>query len=34
MSLNKNGLTDREKEEIIGQAMETDEGRIALAQAK
>lgn len=33
MSLNKNGLTDREKEEIIAQAMETDEGRVALAQA-
>ena len=33
MSLSKNSLTDREKEDIIAQALETDEGRTALAQA-
>lgn len=34
MSLNKNGLTDQDKEMIIAQALQTDEGRTALAQAK
>lgn len=34
MALNKNGLTDQQKEEVIAQAMGTDEGRTALAQAK
>ena len=34
MSLSKNGLSDQEKEMIIAQALETDEGRTALAQAK
>jgi hypothetical protein len=29
----KNGLTDSEKEAIIGTALETDEGRVALAQS-
>ena len=33
MSLNKNGLTDQDKEMIIAQALQTDEGRTALAQA-
>jgi hypothetical protein len=33
MSVSKNSLTDREKEEIIAQALETEEGRVALAQA-
>jgi hypothetical protein len=32
MALTK-GLTDQEKEEVIAQALETDEGRVALAQA-
>jgi hypothetical protein len=31
---NKNGYSDKEKEMIIAQALETDEGRTALAQAK
>ena len=34
MAINKNGLSDQEKEMIIAQALETDEGRTALAQAK
>ena len=34
MSLNKNGLTDHDKEVIIAQALSKDEGRTALAQAK
>ena len=33
MSMVKNSLTDSEKEQIIAQALETDEGRVALAQA-
>ena len=33
MSLAKNSLTDQEREEIIAQALSTDEGRVALAQA-
>jgi hypothetical protein len=33
MSLQKNGLTDQEKEMVIAQALETNEGRTALAQA-
>ena len=33
MAFTKNSLTDNEKEEIIAQALETDEGRTALAQA-
>ena len=33
MAFAKNSLTDQEKEEIIAQSMETDEGRVALAQA-
>jgi len=33
MSFDKNGLTDQDKEMIIAQALETDEGRTALAQA-
>ena len=33
MSLAKNSLTDQEREEIIAQALSTDEGRTALAQA-
>ncbi len=34
MSFGKNSLKDNEKEMIIAQALETDEGRTALAQAK
>ena len=34
MAFNKNGLSDQEKEMVIAQALETDEGRTALAQAK
>ena len=34
MAFDKNGLTDQEKEMVIAQALETDEGRTALAQAK
>ena len=34
MSLTKNGMTREEKEYVIAQALETDEGRAALAQAK
>ena len=34
MAINKNGLTDKEKEMIIEAALHTDEGRVALAQAK
>ena len=33
MAFSKNSLTDTEKETIIAQAMETEEGRVALAQA-
>ena len=33
MSLTKKGITDQDKEMIIAQALETDEGRTALAQA-
>ena len=33
MSLAKNNLTDVEKQEIIAQALQTEEGRVALAQA-
>jgi hypothetical protein len=33
MAINKNGLTDMEKEAVIAQALETDEGRTSLAQA-
>lgn len=33
MAFVKNSLTDSEKEQIIAQALETDEGRVALAQA-
>lgn len=34
MAFVRNGLTDNQKEEVIAQALETDEGRVALAQAK
>ena len=34
MSFEKNGLSDQDKEMVIAQALETDEGRTALAQAK
>jgi hypothetical protein len=33
MALAKNSLTDKQKEEIIAQALNTEEGRVALAQA-
>ncbi len=33
MSLVKTGLTDQEKQAVIAQALETEEGRVALAQA-
>ena len=33
MSFAKNGYSDQEKEMVIAQALETDEGRTALAQA-
>lgn len=33
MAYTKSGLTDSEKEQVIAQALETDEGRVALAQA-
>jgi len=33
MSITKNGLTDQEKLEIVEAALNTDEGRVALAQA-
>ena len=33
MAFVKNTLTDREKEDVIAQALSTDEGRVALAQA-
>ena len=33
MAFDKSGLTDQEKEMVIAQALETDEGRTALAQA-
>lgn len=33
MAIEKNGLSDQEKEMVIAQALETDEGRTALAQA-
>ena len=32
MSMTKNGLTNAEKEAVIAQALNTDEGRTALAQ--
>ena len=32
MALMKDGLSDQDKEMIIAQALETDEGRVALAQ--
>ena len=34
MAFTKNSLSDNEKEMVISQALETDEGRTALAQAK
>ena len=34
MAFAKDSLTDTEKEEVIAQAMQTEEGRVALAQAK
>lgn len=33
MALTKNGLNDDQKQEVIAQALETEEGRMALAQA-
>lgn len=33
MAFVKNTLTDEEQEQILAQAMETDEGRVSLAQA-
>ena len=33
MAIAKNSLTDEQKKEIIAQALNTDEGRTALAQA-
>jgi len=33
MALDKNGVNDQEREALIAQALETDEGRVALAQA-
>lgn len=33
MAFAKNTLTDSQKEEIISQALNTEEGRVALAQA-
>ena len=33
MAFTKSGLTNEEKELVIAQALETDEGRVALAQA-
>jgi len=33
MAMTKSGLTDQDKEMVIAQALETDEGRTALAQA-
>jgi hypothetical protein len=33
MAYTKSGLSDTEKEQVIAQALETDEGRVALAQA-
>jgi len=33
MAFDKTGLTDQDKEMVIAQALETDEGRTALAQA-
>jgi hypothetical protein len=33
MAFEKDGLTDQEREMVIAQALETDEGRTALAQA-
>jgi len=33
MSHSRTGLSNQEKEMIIAQALETDEGRVALAQA-
>ena len=34
MSLVKSSYTDAQKETVIAQALETPEGRVALAQAK
>jgi len=34
MSLIKSNYTDAEREAVIAQALETPEGRVALAQAK
>ncbi len=33
MAFDKKGLTEQDKEMVIAQALETDEGRTALAQA-
>jgi len=33
MAISKNGLSSKDQELIIAQALETDEGRTALAQA-
>ena len=33
MSISKNGISDQEKEMVIAQSLESDEGRVALAQA-
>ena len=33
MGLTKNGITDEDKQAIVAQALETEEGRVALAQA-
>jgi len=32
--INKDSLTNEQKEAVIAQALNTDEGRVALAQAK
>ena len=34
MAFVKDGLSDQDKEMVIAQALETEEGRVALAQAK
>ena len=33
MAFAKNSLTDKQKEEVLAQALNTEEGRVALAQA-
>ena len=33
MALAKNSLTDEQKQEVLAQALATEEGRVALAQA-